>query len=105
MKDIGEMPSKVCIVVGVGEGLGAALARRFADRYKVELIARTPDVIPKPQTRSAQRGGIALPLRHSPGFPALGRPHQSRTVSTPNKDFKITTADTIQNSTSLQAVV
>jgi len=31
-------PEKLCVVVGVGEGLGAALARRFAADYKVALI-------------------------------------------------------------------
>ena len=38
---------KVCVVVGVGEGLGAALARRFAAGYKVALIARSAEVIGK----------------------------------------------------------
>ena len=34
-----------CIVVGVGERLGAGLARRFAESYKIALIARSPEVI------------------------------------------------------------
>ena len=37
------MSSKVAIVAGVGEGTGAALARRFqADGYSVALLARDP---------------------------------------------------------------
>jgi NAD(P)-dependent dehydrogenase (short-subunit alcohol dehydrogenase family) len=62
MKD-GEMSSKVCVVVGVGEGLGAALALRFADRYKVALIARSPDVIRKTADEIRTAGGVALPLQ------------------------------------------
>ena len=30
----------VCVVIGVGPGLGAALARRFAAEYAVALVAR-----------------------------------------------------------------
>jgi NAD(P)-dependent dehydrogenase (short-subunit alcohol dehydrogenase family) len=33
----------VCAVIGVGPGLGAALARRFAQEYTVALIARGED--------------------------------------------------------------
>ena len=33
----------VCAVIGVGPGLGAALARRFAAEYVVALIARGED--------------------------------------------------------------
>lgn len=33
----------VCVVVGVGPGLGAALARRFAKEYAVALVARGAD--------------------------------------------------------------
>lgn len=36
---------KVCVVVGVGEGLGMALALRFAAGYKVALVARSAGVI------------------------------------------------------------
>ena len=37
------MSSKVAIVAGVGEGTGAALARRFrADGYRIALLARDP---------------------------------------------------------------
>jgi NADP-dependent 3-hydroxy acid dehydrogenase YdfG len=35
----------VAVVVGVGSGLGAALARRFASGYRVALIARKADYL------------------------------------------------------------
>jgi len=63
MKQIEEMPSKACVVVGVGEGLGAALARRFADRYKVALIARSHEIISKTAGEIRIAGGEALPLQ------------------------------------------
>ncbi len=53
----------VCIVVGVGEGLGAALARRFAVGYKVALIARSPEVINKAAEEIRLEGGIGLPIQ------------------------------------------
>jgi len=34
---------KVATVIGVGPGLGAALARRFAAQYAVALVARSED--------------------------------------------------------------
>lgn len=54
---------KVCVVVGVGEGLGAALAVRFAAGYKVALIARSPEVIGETAGEIKSAGGIALPIQ------------------------------------------
>jgi NAD(P)-dependent dehydrogenase (short-subunit alcohol dehydrogenase family) len=54
---------KVCVVVGVGEGLGAALAGRFAAGYKVALIARSGEVIGKVGDEIKGAGGIALPIQ------------------------------------------
>lgn len=55
--------NKVCVVVGVGEGLGAALARRFAAGYKVALLARSASVIEKVAEEIKSAGGVALPIR------------------------------------------
>jgi hypothetical protein len=54
---------KVCVVVGVGEGLGAALAQRFAAGYKVALIARSAEVIAKVGSEIKDAGGVALPIQ------------------------------------------
>jgi NAD(P)-dependent dehydrogenase (short-subunit alcohol dehydrogenase family) len=54
---------KVCVVVGVGEGLGMALALRFAAGYKVALVARSPEVIGKTAGEIKAAGGIALPVQ------------------------------------------
>lgn len=64
MNDSDLAPSdKVCIVVGVGEGLGAGLARRFAAGYKVALVARSANVIEKVAKEINSAGGIALPVQ------------------------------------------
>jgi NAD(P)-dependent dehydrogenase (short-subunit alcohol dehydrogenase family) len=55
--------SKVAAVVGVGEGLGAALGRRFAANYKVALIARSDGVTGKLAEEINAGGGIALAIR------------------------------------------
>jgi NAD(P)-dependent dehydrogenase (short-subunit alcohol dehydrogenase family) len=53
----------VAAVVGVGEGLGAALALRFAAGYKVALIARSAEVTGKVADEIAFAGGVGLPIR------------------------------------------
>jgi NAD(P)-dependent dehydrogenase (short-subunit alcohol dehydrogenase family) len=64
MSDSSQVPSnKVCAVVGVGEGLGAALANRFARGYKVALIARSGEVIGKLADEIKATGGTALPIQ------------------------------------------
>jgi len=52
-----------CVVVGVGEGLGAAVALRFAAGYKVALIARSGEVIGKVGGQIKRTGGVALPIQ------------------------------------------
>ncbi len=37
------MSEEVCLITGVGPGTGTALARRFAEGYRVAMIARTAD--------------------------------------------------------------
>ena len=54
---------KVCVVVGVGEGLGAALGVRFAAGYKVALIARSPEIIEKTAGEIKSAGGVALSIQ------------------------------------------
>jgi NAD(P)-dependent dehydrogenase (short-subunit alcohol dehydrogenase family) len=54
---------KVAAVVGVGEGLGAALAMRFAAGYKIALIARSTDVTSKVADEIRSGGGVALPIQ------------------------------------------
>jgi NAD(P)-dependent dehydrogenase (short-subunit alcohol dehydrogenase family) len=53
---------KVAVVVGVGAGLGAALAYRFAAGYKVALIARSDMVTGKVSDEIKGLGGVALPI-------------------------------------------
>jgi NAD(P)-dependent dehydrogenase (short-subunit alcohol dehydrogenase family) len=56
-------PDRVCVVVGVGEGLGAALAHRFAAGYKVALIARSGEVIGRVADEIKSSSGAALPIQ------------------------------------------
>src|SRR6202140_3316314 len=51
---------KVCAVVGVGPGLGAALARRFAKEYAVALVARGADKLVSLAKEIEAGGGKAL---------------------------------------------
>jgi NADP-dependent 3-hydroxy acid dehydrogenase YdfG len=55
--------NNACVVVGVGEGIGAALARRFAAGYKVALVARSAEVIGKVAEEIKVAHGIALPIQ------------------------------------------
>ena len=50
----------VAVVMGVGPGLGASLARRFADKYAVVLNARRPDYLRTLAAEIRGRGGVAL---------------------------------------------
>ena len=54
---------KVAAVVGVGEGLGAALAVRFGAGYKVALIARSTEVTGKVADQVKSDGGVALAVQ------------------------------------------
>jgi NADP-dependent 3-hydroxy acid dehydrogenase YdfG len=54
---------KVVVVVGVGAGLGAALAVRFGAGYKVALIARSTEVTSKIADQIRSGGGVALPVQ------------------------------------------
>ena len=63
MNDSSTKSDKVCAVVGVGEGLGKALAVRFAAGYKVALIARSAEIIDQTTREIKSAGGVAMPLR------------------------------------------
>ena len=52
----------VCAVVGVGPGLGAALARRFAEQYAVALVARGEDKLTALAKEIESAGGKAIPV-------------------------------------------
>ncbi|HKN01505.1 MAG TPA: SDR family NAD(P)-dependent oxidoreductase [Candidatus Binataceae bacterium] len=63
MSNPASIPDKSCIVVGVGEGLGAALARRFAAGYKVALVARSAEISDKVAGEIKSAGGVALAVQ------------------------------------------
>ncbi|HEY9159159.1 SDR family NAD(P)-dependent oxidoreductase [Candidatus Binatus sp.] len=50
----------VCAVIGVGPGLGAALARRFAKQYAVALVARGEDKLTALAKEIESAGGKAI---------------------------------------------
>ena len=54
---------KVAVIVGVGGGLGAALALCFARGYKVALIARSAEVIERTAGEIRAAEGVALPIQ------------------------------------------
>ena len=59
----------VAVVVGVGAGLGAALARRFAEGYRVALVARSADVLNSVAAEISAAGGIGAPVQSDATVP------------------------------------
>jgi len=63
---------KVAAILGVGPGLGAAIARRFArEGFAVGLMARTADKLTAIQREIKQQGGKALAVPADATNPAL----------------------------------
>ena len=50
----------VAVITGVGPGLGASLARRFAKQYAVAINARRPDYLRSLAEEIRSAGGEAL---------------------------------------------
>src|SRR5580658_6310261 len=63
----------VAVVTGVGPGLGAALARRFAKGYAVAINARKPDFIAAVAKEIRGEGGRVLEVVGDIGDPARTR--------------------------------
>jgi NADP-dependent 3-hydroxy acid dehydrogenase YdfG len=49
-------------VIGAGPGLGTALARRFAERYTVAIVACKADYLERVTGEIESAGGTALPV-------------------------------------------
>ncbi len=62
--------ARVAVVVGVGAGLGTALAHRFAQGYRVALVARSPELIHTLAETIRSAGGVALPVQSDATVPA-----------------------------------
>ena len=57
------MNGKVAAILGVGPGLGAAVARRFAgEGFAVALMARREESVAGGREEIEGRGGTALPV-------------------------------------------
>ena len=49
------MAEKVCLITGVGPGTGAACARRFAEGYRVAMLARNAELGALPDAKFVPR--------------------------------------------------
>jgi NAD(P)-dependent dehydrogenase (short-subunit alcohol dehydrogenase family) len=54
------MSDPICAIIGVGPGLGLALARRFAERYAVALVARNEEFLSSAAGEIAGTGRRAI---------------------------------------------
>lgn len=70
----------VAVVVGVGAGLGAVFARRFAEGCRVALIARKHDFLEELTAEIKARGGD--PLVVPTNVTCLNRPRSPRPFGT-----------------------
>src|SRR6266700_2545029 len=59
----------VAAVIGVGPGLGASLARRFAAKYAVAINARSTDYLRKLADDIRSGGGVVLEVQADIGKP------------------------------------
>src|SRR5262245_29573268 len=59
----------VAVVVGVGAGLGAALARRFGQGYRVALLARSTEVPNAVAKEIESAGGVGMPIQSDATIP------------------------------------
>ena len=73
---------RVAVVVGVGEGLGAALARRFAAGYRVALVARSKAVTGPLADEIRAGGGVALAVEGDATVPEQVAAAHARIVET-----------------------
>ena len=65
------MNGRVAAILGVGPGLGAAVARRFArEGFAVALMARREESVAGARSEIEERGGTGLPVAADATDPA-----------------------------------
>ena len=77
---------QVAVVVGVGPGLGAALARRFAQKYAVAIIARKADYLRSLAGEIKTAGGHVLEV--PPCMPIYIGTSEVLGIARPNWQFQ-----------------